>query len=296
MKVLLFGASGFVGGHVRAALAPDVNLICPSRRECDLLGVGVEALTALIRDVRPDAVVNCAGRTAGTGYDVVCSHAVVTAKLIEAVAVGAPGARLVRLGSAAEYGVVPHGAVVHEDHSAVPVSEYGVGHLAGTRLVELAGVAGRVGAVVLRVFNPVGPGLPTTNALGRAAMLLRQAIVRGDRHIAMGLLDSYRDFVDVRDVALAVRAAVLISTLSERVFNVGSGRAVPTRYAVQLLAQVAGFTGELREGDFASTTARSAAVPWMCADVSRAAQVLDWVPAYDLTDTLKTLWADSARL
>ncbi|MGW5667231.1 NAD-dependent epimerase/dehydratase family protein [Micromonospora sp. NPDC003776] len=292
MRVLLFGGSGFIGRHVRVALAPYADLVCPDRRECDLVGIGVARLAALVRDVRPDAVVNCAGRSAGSGYEMVGAQTMVTAKLVEAVAAGAPDARLVRLGSAAEYGVVPPGVAVREDHPAVPISEYGVSQLAGTRLAELAGATGRVDAVVLRVFNPVGPGSPRTSALGRAAMLLRQALARGEGHVAMGLLDSYRDFVDVRDVASAVRAAVLAAALSERVFNVGSGRAVPTRHAVRLLAHVAGFTGELRDGEFSPTATRSAAVPWMCADVSRAARAFGWAPGYDLPDSLKALWAD----
>ena len=66
-------------------------------------------------------------------------------------------ARLVHLGSAAEYGRGPGRAPVREDEPARPVGPYGVTKLAGTRLVELARTAG-LPAVVLRVFNPVGPG------------------------------------------------------------------------------------------------------------------------------------------
>jgi NDP-hexose 4-ketoreductase len=287
--VLLFGSAGFLGTEVRRALTPQADLVCPGRADFDLFGAEVADLTALVRRVRPDAVVNCAGRLSGSGYDLVRAQTEVTAKLIEAVAAAAPAARLVRFGSAAEYGPVPHGQHVGEDDLARPASEYGVSHLAGTSLLELACAAGRVDGVVLRVFNPVGPGLPAENALGRAAAQMRSAMESGSDSIAMGPLDAYRDFVDVRDVALAVRAAVLAPELTHRVFNIGSGRAVSTRDAVRLLALTAGFAGEVREAS--PPPARSAAVPWMCADIGRAARALGWAPRYQLADSLAALWS-----
>jgi nucleoside-diphosphate-sugar epimerase len=292
-RVLLFGAGGFLGRHVREVLAPDTELICPGRAECDLLGIELAALTELVRTTAPDAVVNCTGRLGGSGYQLVGANTLVTAKLIEAVSTGARRARLIRIGSAGEYGPVPTGHGVSEADSPRPVSEYGLSHLAATRLVELACAAGRLDAAVLRVFNPIGPGLSTENVLGRALVLLRQAATQGTGHIALGSLDAYRDFVDVRDVARAVRAAVRAPVLPQRLFNIGTGRAVATRHAVRLLAQAAGFGGEIREGVTGVPGAgRTADIPWMCADASAATRVLGWTPSYDLTDSVKALWVE----
>jgi len=290
--IVIFGASGLLGASVRAALGLEFALRCPTRQECDLATVNGSALADLLASIDPVTVINCAGRTAGTAAALISAHATATATLIEAMAAATPGARLIRLGSAAEYGVVGYGHAVGEDDPADPISAYGLSHLTSTRLGELASRAGRVETVTLRVFNPVGPGLPVESALGRAAMLLRRCPPDGD--LAMGLLDTYRDFVDIRDVGLAVRAVVRAPDLPEGVFNVGSGRAVSIRQAVRLVARVAGFAGELRTGEFSPTATRSAGVPWMCADVSRAAQVLGWTPTYDLADSVKALWVDGA--
>jgi nucleoside-diphosphate-sugar epimerase len=289
-RVLLFGAAGFVGRQVRAVLAPDVDLICPGRVECDLLSTDPVTLTELIRSAAPDAIINGTGALDGTGYDLLRANALVTAKLIEAVAMGAPSARYVRIGSAGEYGAVPFGMAVTETYPAMPASEYGVSHLAGTRLVELAVDAGRVDGVVLRVFNPVGPGVSPENVFGRATELLRSALATRGGRIVLGPLDAYRDFVDVRDVALAVRAAIRASSLPQRVFNIGSGRAVITRDAIRHLAVVAGFAGEIREERNLPARGRSADVSWACADISAAAQALGWTPRHDLVDTLSALW------
>ena len=293
--VLLLGASGFLGRHVRALLSTSVDLICPSHDECDLVRSDVAALTRKLRRYRADAVVNCAGRVTGTGTDLVEAHTVATGKLIEAMAGATPLARLIRLGSAAEYGPVPEPQAVRETDHAAPVSEYGISQLAATRLTEIAAADGRLDTVVLRVFNPVGPGLPETNVLGRAGMLLRTALRRGTEHVEMGLLPSHRDFVDVRDVALAVGYALRPADLTHRVINIASGRAVSIRDAIELLARTAGFDGEIRDGSYHPTAARSAAVPWMRADVSRAFDALGWTSTHDLGESLKLLWADDSR-
>ncbi|MFG3707781.1 NAD-dependent epimerase/dehydratase family protein [Micromonospora sp. NPDC047670] len=292
-RVLLFGASGFLGRHIRAALAAEATLLCPSRAECDLLDVSVDALTGLVRATTPSAVVNCTGRVGGNGDLMVRAHTLVTAKLIEAVARGAPGARLIRLGSAGEYGPVPIGRPVPETQPGDPVGAYGLSHLAATRLVELAVAAGRVDALVLRVFNPIGPGMPEQNVLGRATRLLRTALRCGSAEIVLGPLDACRDFVDVRDVSMAVRAALRAPLLRRPVVNVGSGTAVPIRRVVRMLAAVAGYDGVVTEAAPPPDAARSAGVPWMCADIS-AARELGWTPSYDLADTVKAIWvADS---
>ncbi|MCZ7438581.1 NAD-dependent epimerase/dehydratase family protein [Micromonospora sp. WMMC241] len=291
--VLVFGADGFVGRHVRVALAGEYAVVCPPRARCDLAVAPVAELVELIRAHRPVAVVNCAGRLGGSDHDLVTAHTLVTAKLVEAVATAAPRARLVRVGSAGEYGVVPTGVAVPETWPAEPVSGYGVSHLAATRLMGLAVTAGRLDGVVLRVFNPIGPGLSPENVLGRAAGLLRSASMRGESEITLGPLDAYRDFVDVRDVASAVAAVVAAPAVPQPVLNVGAGRATRVRAVVRTLAGVAGFTGAVREAAPSGGGRRSAGVPWMRADIS-AVRRLGWSPSHDLNDTVKAIWAEAA--
>ncbi|WP_089155625.1 NAD-dependent epimerase/dehydratase family protein [Micromonospora sp. NBS 11-29] len=293
--VLLFGANGFVGRHVRAALtAVDLHVVAPRRAECDLSRASVDQVATLIRAHRPVAVVNCTGLLTGSDHDMVAAHTLVTATLVEAVATAAPRARLVRLGSAGEYGVVPSGVAVPETWTAEPVSGYGVSHLAATRLMELAVTAGRLDGVVLRVFNPIGPGLSSENVLGRAARLLRAGLARGASEITLGPLDAYRDFVDVRDLAHAVAAVVSAPTVPRPVLNIGAGRAVRVRSVIRSLATVAGFTGAIVEAAPDEAGRRSADVTWMCADITEIRR-LGWHPSYELTDSIKAIWAETRQ-
>lgn len=291
-RVLLFGSSGFIGGRVRSALAAADGVgevVCPGRDWHDLIGGDAAGLTALIREVAPDAVVSCVGALVGTDEELLRANALVAAKLLDAVAAAAPAARLVRLGSAGEYGVVPHGRSVSEEDRTEPVAAYGVSHLAGTRLFTLAAEAGRVDAVTVRVFNPIGAGQPAENVLGRAARRLREAVATGAPEITLGPLGAYRDFVDVRDVAGLLRALVLAPSVTGRVYNAGSGRAVTVREAVRMLAAEAGWSGTIREEG--AGPGRSAAVDWIRADIRRAHTDLAWTPAHPLNASVKSIWA-----
>lgn len=284
--VLLFGGSGFLGRQVRELLARDdrvSGLHCPGRADLDLLAARPADVAALLRTVRPAVVLNCAGRLAG-GYDeLMRGNALATAVIIEAMAAVVPGARYVRLGSAAEYGPTPPGRSAREQDPARPVSGYGISHLTGTLLVEQAALDGKVDGASLRVFNPVGPGITGDNVLGRA----RDLLANGASWLDLGPLAAYRDFVDVRDVARAVVLAAFAPALPGRIFNVGSGQAVPVREAITLLTDAAGFTGEIHET--APTPGRSPTVGWSRADLTRIKDILGWEPEHTLPDSIKAM-------
>jgi nucleoside-diphosphate-sugar epimerase len=300
-RVLLFGSTGFIGSHVRAELTrhPAVEWVtCLGRDRCDLVTAGADELASVLRELDPSVVVNCTGRLDGTPAELLAANTLVTAKLVDAAArardrepnggsAGRP-IRLIRLGSAGEYGRVPRGRAATEDDPAEPVSAYGVSHLAATHLLAQAG------GLTLRLFNPVGSGQGNANVLGRAAARLRDALARGDHTITLGPLSAARDFIDARDVARAVVAAALRPVPGTSVLNVGSGRAVTVREAVRLLAGAAGFTGRIDEEG--TPSARSAAMDWMCADVSRAHEVLGWRPAYDLADSVRAVWRSTPAI
>ena len=191
--------------------------------------------------------------------------------------------------SAAEYGRAEPGVPVSEQIAPRPAGIYGTTKLAGTRLVNLAAAAG-LSAVVLRVFNPVGPGAPPTSLPGRLAAELRQALTQRTE-VQLGPLDAVRDFVDARDVADAVLAAVTVAALPHPVLNIGSGRGMPVRALVKELLAASGYAGAVHQD--APGSARSADVPWQQADISRAAGDPGWRPRRDLATSVADLWEAS---
>ncbi|MDX6743761.1 NAD(P)-dependent oxidoreductase [Actinocorallia sp. A-T 12471] len=275
-RMLLLGATGFLGRHV-AERASGWEVVTASRTE-DAADVRLDpthdGVRELVRKVRPSAVVNCAGAVSGTPAELVAGNVTLVSAVAEAVR--EEGGRLVHVGSAAEYGRVPEGVPVAETTAPRPVGAYGMTKLAGTELALSV-----PGSVVLRVFNPVGPGAPRASLLGGVAAQLAE----GASEVRTGPLGAVRDYVDVRDVADAVLAAA--ARTATGILNVGSGAATVSRDLVRaLLALVPGRT-LAEDGD---ASARSASVPWQRADVGTTTAALGWTPATPLATAVRDLW------
>ena len=305
-RIMISGASGFLGRHVRdAAAAAGLDVITAGRSalpgslahcQLDLAADEPAALAATLAAQAPDVVVNCAGATGGEIAELAAANVTGTASLVRALRRTGRAIRLVHLGSAAEYGPSTPGTAVAESATARPAGAYGVTKLAATRLIELGRATG-LDAVVLRVFNPVGPGAPATILPGRLVSELRQAAA-GGQAVRLGPLDAVRDFIDARDVADAAVAAALAPALPAAVINVGSGTGVPVRSLVRELVAISGYDGPVVEETGVPDAGRSGrdspalALSWQQADIGRARRDLDWQPRRDLATSLADLWEE----
>ena len=145
--------------------------------------------------------------------------------------------RVTLAGSAAELGAVPPSALpVAESYPCAPLDAYGRSKL----LATVAGLAERppLELAVARVFNPIGPGLPATQAFGEFAAQLT-AEVADPLPLLVGNLEARRDFIDVRDVA---RALIAISLHGQPglVYHVGSGQSRAVGEGLDVLIRLSG--------------------------------------------------------
>ncbi len=302
--VLVLGGLGFLGRHVVDALRriAHVDVIVSGRVmlghhrdagaiELDLAGADVADLATTLRQLRPTAIVNCAGATAGPADRLHVANVKIPSNLIDAIARSGINARLVHLGSAAEYGAGRVGTPLDESAPLRPTSLYGTTKLAGSMIVLQAVGARQLDGTVLRIFNPVGPGSPPSSLVGRLVAEIQEAQVTG-APVRIGPLGGRRDFVDVRDAAEAVVQAVTTARPVAGVLNIARGEAVAVRALVGQLLRIAGYDGAVEVEEVPPD--RSTAVDWQCADIGRADAELGWTPTRSLSESLRDLWDSRA--
>jgi nucleoside-diphosphate-sugar epimerase len=293
-RVIVFGAGGFLGGVVCQLLERmEVEHLAVTRRPggggpaIDLAGATQHELDLLIGQFEPTAIVNASGATHGDIQALNRGNVVTVHALLSSLAWSAPTARLVQVGSAAEYGGAPYGTSQDEQAELRPGAAYGYTKLAGSELVLRAREQG-TDAVVLRSFNITGPGSPPSTLLGRVVRQLGTTAT-----VQLGSLEAWRDYIDVRDVATAVVTAATADTHLPAVLNVGSGEASLARDVVWRLVQLSGTDAQVVEDTAHAEHAGSPAttVPWQRADTGLIAKHLGWSATIGLDESLDDTWA-----
>ncbi|QEH37323.1 GDP-6-deoxy-D-mannose reductase [Aquisphaera giovannonii] len=299
---LITGATGFLGRHVLGLLeagpARDsgeedrVVAIGRSRPEAipadrfvaaDLAEPGPTSLA--VRMVEPDFVIHAAGRTPpASDEEMERSNVVATAHVLGALrSLGKP-VRVVLAGSAAELGPVPEAELpVGEDYPCRPDGAYGRSKLTAT----LAGLSESAPLEVCcaRVFNPIGPGMPASQAFGDFAVRLA-APSTDPLELAVGDLESRRDFIDVRDVAAAL-IALAGRGKPGRAYHVGTGTSRSVREGLECLIRLSGRTVRLH-ADPSRMWSRGPRDSR--ADTRRIREHTGWAPAIPFEQSLRELW------
>ncbi|BBJ38851.1 hypothetical protein SSPO_015690 [Streptomyces antimycoticus] len=170
-QAVVIGGTGFIGRHIcRALTKRGYEVLAIARKPAEPIpGVAflrLDAVSAPSDDIAraaksADLVVNAAGDSwEGDEESMTASHIPLVDRLVDAVATLPRRPRLVHLGSVHEYGPVPDGTAIAEDHPTAPHTPYARTKLIGSRIVLGAADAGRVDGCVLRVTNVCGPGTP----------------------------------------------------------------------------------------------------------------------------------------
>jgi nucleoside-diphosphate-sugar epimerase len=295
--VLVAGSEGFIGRHVIQALrqlAPDSAIVRLDRHLAsgimigrsysrDLASIMTADLTRIMIECDVTAVVNCAGTTQSEFDALQTANVTTTRRLVEASAGARAGMVFCQIGSAAEYEMLPRPEKTREDTPARPKGDYGHSKLAASACVLSAARQGLMAGYVVRLFNPIGRGMPTTQLAGLVMDYLRRG---SDGAVHVGSLDTFRDYVDVRDVSEAIVASLGVANeVRGEVVNIGSGAAHSTRHLVDEILAVAKRGAVIEDADRGS--ARSGWANWQEADISRAETLLRWTPRFSLEETIR---------
>ncbi|MEV6985574.1 NAD-dependent epimerase/dehydratase family protein [Sphaerisporangium sp. NPDC051017] len=304
MRVLVTGASGFLGIAIVAVLAEYGHHVTALTRTGRPVPGSHRTLTGDVLDLASlDAAV--------ADVDGVCHLAALvraresleeparywrtnvggTVNLLDALARTATRARPKKIVLASTAAVYGHSGrqPVDEEAPLWPGSPYGTSKLAADQAAADVAATGLVGAVSLRAFNIAG-GMPghhdrdTTRLIPK--ILAVQAGHAGEL-VVNGDGSAVRDFVHVLDMADAFARALDACEPGEwRPYNVGSGRMTSIRDVLVAAEQVTGRPVPVRHGPAAPEP------PVSLADPSRIQNDLDWRPKRsDLPQILTDAWS-----
>ncbi|HEY5054005.1 MAG TPA: NAD-dependent epimerase/dehydratase family protein [Solirubrobacterales bacterium] len=294
--MLVIGADGFVGRHVRDVVAnAGLEVVTADRTgklgtRCDLLDPA--SVASCLEGADPDLMINMAGAASVAaswerGKEALEVNATGVANLLEAIAARAPSAHVLCVSSAEVYGEPSGGRLpFHEGLSLSPVTPYGESKAAMEAVCDrFAGEQGLRVAVV-RAFNLIGPGQSSAFAAAGFARQIAAAELTGAEvvELAVGNLAAARDFTDVRDAA---RAFVEISRAElTGVYNLCSGRAVKLEALVAELARETPLHLSIRQD---STLERPVDPSVVYGNPARLREAIGWTPEIPLSETAADL-------
>lgn len=296
LRVLVLGASGFIGRHIAERLAMrGASVIAASLRAVPFASPGIRAVhgpldttgafAALLQHV--DVVVHAASSTTpgSSGHAPLLeldANLRSTLALLTALQ-DAPGRRLVYLSSGGTlYGDAEHAT---EDSPLRPRSYHGAGKASAELFIGAWVEQFDGAAVVLRPSNVYGEGQPAKAGFGVIPASF-QCLAAGRPLVIWGDGTAVRDYLYVDDlVRLVERVLEPPSWTGFEVYNAARGQGTSLNALMSCIERVAG-RPVLREYRPARTTDVGVVVP----DPARALAAFGWEPCCGLEQGLTRTW------
>jgi GDP-4-dehydro-6-deoxy-D-mannose reductase len=292
VRIWITGAAGFVGRRLVAALASAGHTVIGVDREVEI--TDAPRVARSLASARADAIVHLAAMSSPADAMREPTPAARvnywgTRAVLEAARTEAPDARVLLVTSGAVYGNAAVGAAPFRESDPLnPAAPYARSKACADLLAARYAERG-LDVVRVRPFNHTGPGQAADFVLPAfARQIAAIAAGRSAPRIAVGNLDSVRDFLDVDDVVDAYQR-LLDRGVPADTYNVASGVGRRIGDLLDALIELAGARCAI-EVDPARVRPTDTAV----GDASRLRAVTGWEPRVPWIETLRCLLTAAA--
>jgi nucleoside-diphosphate-sugar epimerase len=167
-----------------------------------------------------------------------------------------------------------------ENHPTLPQSTYAVSKLAAERVVFTMYKEHGLPAVIIRPFNAFGPNITQPYIIPE----IISQLLKNDKKISLGNINSKRDLTFVSDTANAIILALTAEGVMGETINVGSQRSVSIKELVSMISEIMEKEVEI---EIDVSRMRPFDVDTLVCNYDRANRLLDWTPQVSIMDGLK---------
>ena len=288
-RVLLTGATGFVGPHVRARMA--CTPLGPLEQPVDLRDYA--AVRAAVAAAQPEQVIHLAAqsfvpRSFEAPLETFQINFIGTLHLLQALKETGFRGRVLYVGSGDMYGTVAPGQLpLTEAQPLRPRNPYAVSKVAAEALCYQWSQTERFEIVMARPLNHIGPGQTRSFAVaGFAAQIAAMRKGRQPPRLVVGDIDVTRDYLDVRDVVRAYELLLARGGNGES-YNICSGVERTMRSIIEHLARLAGVAVEI---EVDPQRLRPNEQRRMRGSYDKLARATGWRPETPWEDSLRDVW------
>ena len=292
MKILLTGATGFLGQNLEPVLSKDYDVVGLGSNPWDLRDQS--KAECIIQKIRPDAIVHAAGSVGGIGANkenpgkFMYDNLVMGTNLIH-LSMRHRVPKFVLLGTVCAY----------PKYTTVPFKEkdlwkgypeetnapYGIAKKTLMRLVEAYHEQYDFNGVNLIPVNMYGPhdhfNLTSSHVIPALILKVKTAIDNNESSITLwGTGQASREFLYAPDCAEAIKLAIE-KDVSPEPINIGTGKEIKISQLLETISDIMGF-----DGDIIYDITKPDGQPRRCLDTSRAKSRLGFEAKTNLRDGL----------
>ncbi len=276
-KILITGASGFIGSHLTKTLVNSDYVVHAFQGE----------ITHKIElSLRPDIVVHLAAISTNSPDPESTEHLYKvnvqgTKNILEFCA--STKSKLIFISTIGVYGS-PKYLPLDEQHPTNPTSAYAKSKLEGERLCRSHAEKNEVDCLILRLANVYGEGDQNSERLVPSILT---GLINHERIVLTSPLPK-RDFIFVEDVVKAIIASLNYfknktnSGNNGEIVNIGSGKSVSIGELIENFEKQAGYTFNIEYKGL-----RKEEIMDIYTNVSKAWNILQWAPKTDVITGIK---------